>query len=160
MPLAADRIEHLQQECRQQLLWRDRWTPVFRVHPRKPRRQPLQRLVHHPPHRAQRMIRCDPLLGCPIAKDPALLLVLASHETKTFTIVSWCQLTRIFPQPASLVARRPFHGPFLINFTFTGYFRVGARSWGRADGSLKSGLRHASRSFEHWVQIGTPFEKR
>jgi len=48
----------------------------------------------------------------------------------------------------------------LISFTFTGCFRVGARSCGRADSSLNSGLRPASRSFVHGIQIGTPFEKR
>jgi hypothetical protein len=46
------------------------------------------------------MIRCNPLLRRPIAENPAVLLVLASHKTKTFFIVSGCQPERLFPQPA------------------------------------------------------------
>ncbi len=42
------------------------------------------------------MIRCNPLFRRPIAENPALLIVFASHKTKTFFIVSRCQCWRPF----------------------------------------------------------------
>ncbi|MGP0071040.1 MAG: hypothetical protein ACLPWF_03795, partial [Bryobacteraceae bacterium] len=42
----------------------------------------------------------NPLFRRPVAENPALLVVFASHKTKTFIIVSGYQSSRIFPQPA------------------------------------------------------------
>ena len=49
------------------------------------------------------MIGWHTLLGRPVAKDPTLLLVVASHETKTSSVVLRYQPKRIFPQPANVL---------------------------------------------------------
>ena len=55
-PLAADRVQHLQQQRAQQLLRRDRRPAGRRVQRGEAWRQLRQDHVHHLPHRPQRMV--------------------------------------------------------------------------------------------------------
>src|SRR5271165_920192 len=78
-PLAADRIEHLQQQSANQSLRRDRWTAVLRV-------QTLELAVYlrkcfgnDPPDRAQRVVRRYPALRRDVAKHPFLLRIGSAH---------------------------------------------------------------------------------
>jgi hypothetical protein len=78
-PLAAHRIQHLQQLRAQQLLWRNRWATHFRVHLVELRRQLLQDFVHHRADRPQRMVAGHALLRGNVAKHVTLLLIGSSH---------------------------------------------------------------------------------
>lgn len=62
LPLRADREERLQQCRAQQLFRRDRRPASRRVKRGKVARQSAQHIVNQRPDRAQRMIRCNPIL--------------------------------------------------------------------------------------------------
>ena len=78
-PLAAYRVEGLQQQGPQQLLGRNRGPADLRVHRRKPRRQRGQGLVRQAPDRPQRVVGPHPLLRRQIAEHIAGLLVRTAH---------------------------------------------------------------------------------
>jgi hypothetical protein len=78
-PLAADRIEHLQQQSANQALRRDRWTPILRV-------QAFELAIHlgecfgnDRPNRAQRVVRRDPALRRDVAEHSFLPRIGSAH---------------------------------------------------------------------------------
>src|SRR5258708_3736234 len=78
-PLAAHRVQHLQQQGPQQLLRRDRRPPVRRVESRKFRRQLLQHGIHDLANRPQRMFLRHSLLRRNVAVHRSLLLIFSAH---------------------------------------------------------------------------------
>ena len=62
LPLGPDRVEQLQQACPDQPLRRDRGAAMGGVETCELTIPPRQRVVHHPPDRAQRMTRRNALL--------------------------------------------------------------------------------------------------
>ena len=78
-PLAAHRIQHLEQQRPQQMLGRDRRPAGLRIHRLEARRQPAQRLIGHRPNRPQRMVGRHALLRRQVAKQVAALLVVSAH---------------------------------------------------------------------------------
>jgi len=78
-PLAAHRIQHLQQQRAQQLLRRNRWASHFRVHLVEPRRKLLENLVDPGANRPQRMILAHSLLRRNVAEHATLLGIVSSH---------------------------------------------------------------------------------
>jgi hypothetical protein len=78
-PLAAHRIQHLEQERPQQVLGRDRRPARLGIQLFELRRQPAQGLISHRPNRPQRMIGRHTLLRRQIAKQVAALLVVSAH---------------------------------------------------------------------------------
>jgi len=79
-PLAAHRVENLQQQHPQQALGRDRWPPHLGVEPRKLRRHLLQDLIDQLADRPQRMISRYPLLRRHITEYRILLFILSAHR--------------------------------------------------------------------------------
>jgi len=79
-PLAADRVEHLQQQRPQQLLLRDRRAPHAAVELVEQRRHLLQRRIRPHPDHPQGMILRDPLLRRHIAEHGPLDLIRTSHR--------------------------------------------------------------------------------
>lgn len=71
--------EHLQQQCSQHLLRRNRRTPHPRIYRLKIWRQNLQDLVHHRPDRAQRAGRWNPSLAAHVRKQAIAPNVAAAH---------------------------------------------------------------------------------
>src|ERR1700733_8638103 len=82
-PLAAHRIQHLQQLGAQQLLRWNRRATHFRVHLIELWRQLLQDFVHHRADRTQRMILAHSLLWGDVAEHVILLLIASSHASWT-----------------------------------------------------------------------------
>jgi hypothetical protein len=78
-PLAAHRVQHLQQLRPQQLLWRNRRTTHAGIHGVKGPRHLGQHLVHHDPDRPQRMILPHPCFRRQVTEYLTLLLVRSSH---------------------------------------------------------------------------------
>ena len=78
-PLAADRVERLQQQCSDELLRCDRRLAGLRVQLFELPIHLLQRLGHHRANRAKRMIRRHPRFRRDVTEHPFLLLIRASH---------------------------------------------------------------------------------
>ena len=84
LPLAANRVERLQQQRAQQLLRRNRRPPELDIQRAEPRREPLQRPIGDAANRAQRMIRRHPLLERHVAEHRSRLLVGSTHQAAPF----------------------------------------------------------------------------
>jgi hypothetical protein len=80
LALAADRVEHLEQERPEQLLGRDRGPAPLGVQRIEAARERAERPVHELADRAQRMIPGDAGLSREVAEQAALLPVLTTHE--------------------------------------------------------------------------------
>src|SRR5208283_5301806 len=97
-PLAAHRIEHLQQLRPQQLLRRNRRTPALGIQGVKQRRHRFQNLIRQGPHCAQRMVRAHPLLRRQITEHIRLLMIDSAHDL--FLTDHTVELKLLFKQPA------------------------------------------------------------
>ena len=78
-PLAADRVQHLQNPRSQQLLRRNRRPAFAGLHAVELRGKSAQNFVHHRPDCTQWMILSHPRLGRQITEDVTLLVICASH---------------------------------------------------------------------------------
>ena len=105
-PLAAHRIQHLQQLCAQQLLRRNRRATHFRVHLVELRRKLLQDFIHHRADRTQRMIFAHSLLWGNVAEHVTLLLIGSSHAPLDASRAASLRNFRVFQQPASVVSHK------------------------------------------------------
>jgi hypothetical protein len=81
LPLAAHRVQRLQQQGTHQLLRRDRRPPAPGIERVEVLRHPRQSLIHHPPDRPQRMVLRNPILRTHITEHTQLLLIVASHPS-------------------------------------------------------------------------------
>jgi hypothetical protein len=80
LPLAPDRVQHLQQQGAQQLLGRNRGPADARVELGEARREFAQDGVHQRPHRAQRVVGRNAPLHRHVAPHRALVfLIVAAH---------------------------------------------------------------------------------
>ncbi len=86
LPLAADRVEHLQQQRPDQLLRRDRVPAARRVDLVEPGVHLGQRLVHHYPNRPQRVIRRHKVVELGHGKQRLLHRVRTSHRCALATV--------------------------------------------------------------------------
>ena len=106
LPLGADREEHLQQQRPQQPFRRNRVPPARRIEFVEQRAHCAQRLIHHLAHRAQRMIRGNPILQGNIAEHRRLLGILAAHRSSSMeSSLKWgcIRYTRLSPNFRSLL---------------------------------------------------------
>ncbi len=99
-PLAADRIQHLQQLRPQQLLRRDRRPSNPGIHTVEPSRQPAQHLIDHHANGTQRMIRAHAHLGGQITEHMILLMIFSTHA---FSYHGRLWISSIFPHPARAI---------------------------------------------------------
>lgn len=79
-PVAADRVQGLQDERLQKLLRGDRGPARVGVHPIELGRQAVERRIHHHPDRAQRVIRRNEILGRQINEHGVSLVVDPAHR--------------------------------------------------------------------------------
>jgi hypothetical protein len=86
-PLAAHRVERLNQQGPQQLLRGNRRPADVGVHLRESRRQRGEYLVGHAPNRAQGMVRAYPLLRRQVTEHAAGLVVGSTHPAAPFRVV-------------------------------------------------------------------------
>ena len=86
-PLAADAVQHLQQQGAQQLLWRNRGPTRRRVQPIEARRQSLQRRIRHSANRPQRMVRSHAGFRGDVTEHPVVSWIIASHRYAPFRMV-------------------------------------------------------------------------
>src|SRR5208282_897689 len=98
-PLAANRIQHLQQLRPQQLLRRNRRSAGARVHAVESSRQLGKYFVHHHPDRTQRMIFPHPRFRRQITEHLTLLMIYAPHPSLLTRLA--CGTGVVFQQPAS-----------------------------------------------------------
>ena len=84
-PLAANRVQNLQQQCPQQLLRWDRRPPCPGLHLVEASRKPLQRLVGQPPDDPQGVVLAHPLLRAEAAEHRVLMKILSSHRENNTT---------------------------------------------------------------------------
>ena len=94
-PLAADRVQHLQQQRAQQLLGRHRRAPRARIQRIERGAQLAQRRVGHPSNRAQRMLGGHPLLRRQVAEEMPALFVVTTHDGDAKTRGSACRSPRL-----------------------------------------------------------------
>jgi hypothetical protein len=80
LPLAADRVKHLEKERSDQLLGRNGRPAGSRIELLEARRHPLQRAIHHSADAAQRMILRHPLRRRYVAEDRFRLFRLSSQS--------------------------------------------------------------------------------
>ena len=80
LPLAPDRVEHLQQQRPEKLLGRNRRSADVGVESREAPRKFSQDCVHHLSNRTQRVIFRDPLLRGDVAEDVFLAEVVSAHR--------------------------------------------------------------------------------
>ena len=97
-PLAANRIQHLQQLRPQQLLRRNRRSAGARVHAVESSRQLGKYFVHHHPDRPQRMIFPHPRFRRQITEHLTLLMIYAPHPSLLTRLA--CGTGVVFQQPA------------------------------------------------------------
>src|SRR6202166_873318 len=74
-------VEHLQQQCAQQLLWRDRGTSFAGVKLPKVTAQLTQNIADKLPDLPQRVVRRHPCLRRDVRKQPALIRKSAPHAS-------------------------------------------------------------------------------
>jgi hypothetical protein len=105
-PLAANAVQHLQQQRAKELLGGNRGPARRRIQLVEAGRQPRQCRVRHAPNRPQRMIGADPLLRRDIAKHRLVSRIVASHPDAPFVTVG------------SIVVRRDQHvDPLRVTFS-------------------------------------------
>src|SRR5208337_4467562 len=114
---AAHRVQGLQQERSQQLLWRDRRSPRLGVQPVEPRLQFPQRLIGHDTKRTQGVIVRNSLLWADVAEYVQLLLIFSAHA---FFLSGWVVETRVFPGALSVCMRLLRGASFLRLWRFAG----------------------------------------
>ena len=79
LPFRANAVEYLQKQSAEQMLRRDRGTPLAGVEPPKAPVQFAQNLAHKRPNLPQRMVLRHPRLGRNVGKQPALVLKCPAH---------------------------------------------------------------------------------
>src|SRR5579862_7309338 len=96
-PLAANRVERLEQERTQQVLRWNRRAAHVRIHPAERRRQRRQGGIRQPADGSKRMVSGNPLLRREIAEELAVLLMITAHAKNRSTTAIRCRsLTRRF----------------------------------------------------------------
>ena len=101
LPLAADRVQHLQYRSSDQLLRRNRRPADARVQPLKHRRHLLQRRVDQHADRTQRVILRHPLRGRDVAEHSCVLVQLSAHPDPLFPFGDPTMQRAIQSQPFS-----------------------------------------------------------
>jgi hypothetical protein len=84
LPLRADRIERLQQQCAHQPLRRDRLPANRRIQLGELARQRFERRIGNLPNHSQRMIRPNPLLKIYVAEKATPNTIVATHYPTPF----------------------------------------------------------------------------
>jgi hypothetical protein len=85
--LAPNAVQHLQQQCPEELLGRDRGPARRRIQAIEPWRQLRHGGICHPSNRAQRVICADTCLGRDVAKHRLVSRIVASHWDAPFLTV-------------------------------------------------------------------------
>ncbi len=102
LPLAANRIQRLQQQGPQQLLRRHRRPAELDIQRAKLGREPLERTIGDVPDGPQRMVRRDPVLQRHIAEHRSGLLVGSTHRLAPFRCGSMVVRGDPYVDPLSL----------------------------------------------------------